>query len=222
MSNRELTPELILDAYAAGIFPMSDDADSDAVYWVNPKHRGILPLDKFHIPKRLARSVKQGIYRITVNTCFEQVIAACAHTPRRQKNTWINPTIRALYTQLHRMGNAHSIEAWDGDRLVGGLYGISLGSAFFGESMFSTARDASKIALVHLVARLCRQGYTLLDAQFTNEHLVQFGIIEIPREEYHGFLRLALSGTAFFTGSGDGAGEAALVAEFLQSRIHTS
>jgi leucyl/phenylalanyl-tRNA---protein transferase len=222
MSNREVTPELILDAYAAGIFPMSDDADSEAVYWVNPKHRGILPLDTFHVPKRLARSVRQGLYRITINTCFEDVITACAHTPRKQKNTWINPTIRNLYTQLHHRGHAHSVEAWDGNQLVGGLYGIAIGTAFFGESMFSTARDASKIALVHLVARLVRQGYTLLDAQFTNDHLMQFGIIEIPREAYHSFLRLALSGTAFFTGSGDGAGETALVTEFLQSRIHTS
>lgn len=202
---------------------MSDAAESEALYWVNPKHRGILPLDTFHVPKRLARTVRQGRFKITVNTCFERVIAACAETPRKQKNTWINPTIRDLYTQLHHMGYAHSMEAWLGDRLVGGLYGIALGTAFFGESMFSIERDASKVALVHLVARLIRRGYTLLDAQFTNDHLIQFGVVEIPREQYHGFLRLALSGEAFFVdGSADAAGETALAAEFLQSRTQTS
>lgn len=221
MSNRELTPELLLEAYRMGVFPMSDHAHSEAIYWVNPKHRGIIPLDQFHVPRRLARTVRQGVFQVTLNTCFEQVIAACAHVPRKDNNTWINPMIITNYTRLHHMGHAHSIEVWKDEHLVGGLYGISLGRAFFGESMFSTARDASKVALVHLVARLVKQNFTLLDAQFINEHLKQFGIIEISRERYHGFLRLALSGDAFFAASVAG-GEAALVTEFLQSRTHTS
>ncbi|MDX1923459.1 MAG: leucyl/phenylalanyl-tRNA--protein transferase [Alphaproteobacteria bacterium] len=218
MSNRELTPELLLEAYSIGVFPMSDDAKSDAIYWVNPKHRGIIPLEQFHVPKRLARTVRSGRYRVTINTCFEKVIRACAEIKRGDSKTWINEMIITNYTRLHHMGHAHSVEVWEGDKLVGGLYGISLGTAFFGESMFSTARDASKVALVHLVARLIKQGYTLLDAQFINDHLKQFGIIEIPREEYHGFLRLALAGAAAFASAG--GGDAAL--EFLQSRTHTS
>ncbi len=221
MSNRELTPELLLEAYSIGVFPMSDHAQSEAIYWVNPKHRGIIPLETFHIPKRLARTVRQGHYKVTVNTCFERVITACAEMKRKDGATWINPMIIKNYTRLHHMGHAHSVEVWEGDTLVGGLYGISLGRAFFGESMFSTARDASKVALVHLVARLVKQNFTLLDAQFINEHLRQFGIIEVTREAYHGFLRLALSGEAFFPASAAG-GETALVAEFLQSRTHTS
>ncbi len=219
MSNRELTPELLLEAYSIGVFPMSDDAASDAIYWVNPKHRGIIPLDTFHVPKRLARTVRSGHFRVTINTCFEDVITACAQIKRKDAKTWINEMIIANYTRLHHMGHAHSVEVWEADKLVGGLYGISLGRAFFGESMFSTARDASKVALVHLVARLVKQNYALLDAQFINDHLKQFGIIEIPRERYQGFLRLALAGDAFFSASGD---EAALAGEFLQSRTHTS
>lgn len=221
MSNRELTPELLLEAYSIGVFPMSDHAQSEAIYWVNPKHRGIIPLEQFHVPKRLARTVRQGHYKVTINTCFERVITACAEVKRKDANTWINPMIIENYTKLHHMGHAHSVEVWSGDELVGGLYGISLGRAFFGESMFSTARDASKVALVHLVARLVKQGFTLLDAQFINDHLKQFGIVEITRDEYHGFLRLALSGEAFFAASVAG-GEGALAAEFLQSRTHTS
>ena len=221
MSNRELTPELLLEAYSIGVFPMSDHAQSEAIYWVNPKHRGIIPLHEFHVPKRLARTVRSGQYRVTINTCFERVITACADVKRKEGSTWINPMIISNYTRLHHMGHAHSVEVWEGEALVGGLYGISLGRAFFGESMFSTARDASKVALVHLVARLIKQGFTLLDAQFINEHLKQFGIVEISREEYHGFLRLALSGEAFFAASVAG-GEAALVVEFLQSKIQTS
>lgn len=220
MSNRELTPELLLEAYSIGVFPMSDDASSEAIYWVNPKHRGIIPLDTFHVPKRLARTVRSGRYRVTINTCFEDVITACAQIKRKDGKTWINDMIIANYTRLHHMGHAHSVEVWDGDTLVGGLYGISLGRAFFGESMFSTARDASKVALVHLVARLVKQNYALLDAQFINDHLKQFGIIEIPRDEYHGFLRLALAGDAAF--ASDAGDEAALAGEFLQSRTHTS
>jgi leucyl/phenylalanyl-tRNA---protein transferase len=230
MSNRELTPELLLEAYAAGVFPMSDNAASEAIYWVNPKQRGIIPLNEFHIPKRLARTVRQGVYHVTINTCFEKIITACAQVPRVDKhgdtNTWINPSIIKNYTALYHMGHAHSVETWritdTGNELVGGLYGISLGTAFFGESMFSTARDASKVALVHLVARLTKQKFTLLDAQFINEHLLQFGIQEIPRDTYHGFLRLALAGEAFFESAASGTAEAALVAEFLQSRTHTS
>jgi leucyl/phenylalanyl-tRNA--protein transferase len=224
MSNREITPQLLLQAYAAGLFPMAENTESDELFWIDAPMRGILPLDTFHVPRRLARTVRKGLYRITVNRCFTDVITACAGTPREnQKSSWINASIRKLYTSLHTMGHAHSVEAWRDDKLVGGLYGVSLGRAFFGESMFSTARDASKVALVHLVARLVRQGFILLDAQFINDHLMQFGIKEIPRADYHGFLRLALSGSpAFFAagaGEEDGAG---LVSTFLQSRIQTS
>jgi leucyl/phenylalanyl-tRNA--protein transferase len=219
MSVLALTPELILKAYAAGVFPMAESGNAQDIYWVEPKTRGVLPLDKFHVPARLARTVRQGLYRITINQAFGEVIERCAKTPRKQQETWINPTIKSLYGQLYEIGHAHSIEAWKNDELVGGLYGVSLGTAFFGESMFSTARDASKVALVHLVARLTKQGYTLLDAQFITDHLAQFGAIEIAREEYHGLLRLALSGVAFFgETSTDSASELALVQDFLKSK----
>lgn len=217
-----LTPELLLKAYAAGVFPMSEGPKSKDVYWVDPPLRGILPLESFHVPKRLARSIRQGNFRITINTCFADIIRACAAVPRNQQSTWINESIITSYTGLHQLGHAHSVEAWDGEKLVGGLYGVSLGRAFFGESMFSLKTDASKVALVHLVARLVHNGFLLLDAQFTNPHLEQFGITEIPRARYHGFLALALSGgEAFFAGEAAG-GEAGLVSTFLQSRTHTS
>jgi leucyl/phenylalanyl-tRNA--protein transferase len=165
--------------------------------------------------------VRKGIYDISVNRCFAEVIGACASVPRGQK-TWINETIRRSYTKLHEMGFAHSVEAGENGTLVGGLYGVSLGQAFFGESMFSLARDASKIALVHLVARLVKQGYTLLDAQFTNPHLAQFGMREISRKEYHSLLSSALGGEAFFGVDEGFEGERSLVSGFLQSSTQTS
>jgi leucyl/phenylalanyl-tRNA--protein transferase len=216
-----LHPELLLQAYASGLFPMGESAESEETYWVDPPERAIFPLDKFHVPSRLARSVRKGIYDISVNRCFADVINACSSVPRGQK-TWINPTIRRSYIELHKHGFAHSVEAWENSKLVGGLYGVSLGKAFFGESMFSLARDASKIALVHLVARLVKQGYTLLDAQFTNPHLVQFGTQEISREEYHSLLSASLGGEAFFGAVAGFEAERSLTSGFLQSRTQIS
>lgn len=216
-----LHPELLLQAYASGLFPMAESATDEQVFWVDPPRRAIFPLETFHVPHRLARSVRKGPYGISVNRCFADVIAACAAVPRGEK-TWINKIIRDSYTELNRLGFAHSVEAWQDEKLVGGLYGVSLGKAFFGESMFSLERDASKIALVHLVARLVRQGYALLDTQFTNPHLVQFGVKEISRVEYHSLLGAALGGEAFFGEDTGFAGERSLVSAFLQSRTQTS
>jgi leucyl/phenylalanyl-tRNA--protein transferase len=217
-----LHPKILLQAYAAGLFPMAENAADKDVFWVDPPMRAILPLDTFHVPSRLARTVRQGGYDISVDRCFSKVIEACAAQPRQNDKTWINKTIRNSYTNLHKLGFAHSVEVWKDDRLVGGLYGISLGRAFFGESMFSTSRDASKVALVHLVARLVKSDYELLDAQFTNPHLVQFGLKEIPREDYHSALGAALSGAAFFGVDEGFTAERSLVAGFLQSRTQTS
>ncbi len=217
-----LHPDLLLQAYASGLFPMADNAEDEEVFWVDPQERLILPLDTFHVPARLARSVRKGEYDISVNRAFPDVIKACAAQPRQNDKTWINKTIQNSYINLHKLGFAHSVEAWEGGKLVGGLYGVSLGRAFFGESMFSTARDASKIALVHLVARLTRQNYTLLDSQFYNPHLVQFGAVEIPRAAYHSALGAALSGEAFFGEDAGFTAERSLAEAFLQSRTQTS
>lgn len=214
----------LLKAYAVGIFPMAESADNPDIFWVDPPVRGILPLEDFHVPQRLARSVRSAPYTITFNKDFKGVIASCAASPRKEGKTWINKAIQDLYSELHETGFAHSVEAWHEEGLVGGLYGVSLGTAFFGESMFSAMRDASKIALVHLAARLIAHRFTLLDAQFYNPHLTQFGLQEIPREAYHQRLRLALSGAAFFADAGEVSPAAAgsEVAGFLQSRTHTS
>ena len=196
-----LTPELLLQAYARGYFPMADRADDPGYYWVYPHYRGILPLDAFHLPRRLARVVRAGRFRVVADHDFPAVIDACATPtghPLRQ-NTWINATIRDAYIQLHRLGFAHSIECYDANgQLAGGLYGVRLGAAFFGESMFSRQTDASKVALVHLVARLRAGGFCLLDTQFVTEHLKQFGAIEIPRQEYLALLFDALPRNADF------------------------
>ncbi|GAB4571163.1 MAG: leucyl/phenylalanyl-tRNA--protein transferase [Rhodothalassiaceae bacterium] len=199
-----LTPELLLRAYAAGLFPMADDAQSQELFWVDPERRGILPLEAFHIPRRLARTVRTDPFEITIDRDFAEVIAACAAPARGRENTWINDDILSAYTALHEMGHAHSIACRLNGRLVGGLYGVSLGAAFFGESMFHRARDASKIALVHLVARLRAGGYQLLDTQFLTAHLAQFGAIEIRRERYRSLLRTALSQPADFGRLPDG------------------
>ncbi|WP_223478626.1 leucyl/phenylalanyl-tRNA--protein transferase [Oricola indica] len=195
---RGLTPQILLRAYAAGIFPMADDADDPEIFWVQPEMRGVLPLDAFHIPKSLAKKVRQAPFDIRINTAFRQVIGACAETTTDRERTWINRTIRDLYCQLHGMGHAHSVEAWDDDQLVGGLYGVTLGRAFFGESMFSRKTDASKICLVHLVERLRERGFVLLDTQFTTEHLKRFGAIDVPHDEYEDMLADALAGEAEF------------------------
>jgi leucyl/phenylalanyl-tRNA--protein transferase len=191
-----LTTDLLLQAYRTGLFPMAERRDSPELYWLDPEQRGILPLDGFHLSKRLRRTVRSGPYRVTADQAFEAVIAGCAGSAAGREESWINPEIARLFTALHRLGHAHSVECWAGNALVGGLYGLALGQAFFGESMFSRARDASKVALVHLVARLRLGGFTLLDTQFTTEHLAQFGAHEIPRARYRRQLAQAVDGQA--------------------------
>lgn len=191
-SRHAITPEILLRAYAAGMFPMAESADDPDVFWVQPKIRGIIPLDGFHVSKSLAKKIRQKRFDIRVNTAFAQVMTLCAEPADDRPTTWINPLILTLYQELHRMGYTHSVEAWEGDELVGGLYGVSLGSAFFGESMFSRRADASKICLVHLVERLKARGYTLLDTQFTTDHLKSFGAIDVPRRDYEKLLAAAM------------------------------
>jgi leucyl/phenylalanyl-tRNA--protein transferase len=198
-----ITPEFLLQAYAAGIFPMAESAEDNALYWVEPEFRGILPLDSFHIPRSLRKVIRQQRFEIRIDSDFSGVIDACAAKTPARTSTWINLRIRKLYGQLHHMGVCHSVEAWSGDRLVGGLYGVKIGAAFFGESMFSHVRDASKAALVHLVARLNAGGFLLLDAQFMTEHLRQFGAVAIPRADYRPKLEIALAGAGDFFGFGD-------------------
>ncbi len=192
-----LTPELLLRAYAAGIFPMAEAADDPEVFWVDPEQRGILPLDGFHLPRRLARTLRQDIFDVRCDGAFEAVVRGCAEpTPDRPK-TWINEEILRLYAALHRLGFAHSVETWRDGELVGGLYGVALGAAFFGESMYSRVTDASKVALAQLVARLRLGGFRLLDTQFVTEHLQQFGALEISRAQYHRRLMAALQVQAY-------------------------
>ncbi len=184
----ELTPELVLRAYGAGVFPMADDASSEEIYWVDPRKRGILPLNGFHLSRSLRKRLLRKDYKVRVDTNFDQVLDRCAD----REETWINEQIRELFIKLHRMGYAHSIEVWQGDALIGGLYGLRLGAAFFGESMFSDARDGSKIALAWLVARLRAGRFTLLDTQFTTPHLESLGARLVPRGHYHELLERAL------------------------------
>ena len=207
----EITPELVLHAYAQGLFPMADHRRDRKLFWVDPELRGIIPLAGFHIPRRLARTVRQDLFTIRVDTAFDAVITACASAAAGRTTTWISGRIADLYGRLHAMGRAHSVEAWQGDRLVGGLYGVSMGAAFFGESMFSLATDASKVALVHLVARLRAGGYCLLDTQFATDHLRRFGTIEIERAAYRVLLDDALARSGDFGAldrmtAGQGAG----------------
>jgi leucyl/phenylalanyl-tRNA--protein transferase len=188
-----ITPEILLRAYSIGLFPMAESADDPEIFWVEPDVRGVLPLgDRFHVSKSLRKSIKQRPFDIRFNSDFDAVITACAQETSDRPSTWINETIRTLYSALHRMGHAHSVEAWDGDELVGGLYGVSLGSAFFGESMFSRRTDASKICLVHLVEHLRQKHFTLLDTQFTTEHLKTFGAIDVPKADYALLLAAAM------------------------------
>ncbi|HWV96784.1 MAG TPA: leucyl/phenylalanyl-tRNA--protein transferase [Xanthobacteraceae bacterium] len=198
-TSSEITPDVLLRAYACGIFPMAESADDPSLFWVEPEMRGIIPLEGFHVSSRLARTVRGDTFTVTADRAFKAVIAGCAEPQPQRDNTWINCRIRELYTALHERGHCHSIEVWDGDDLVGGLYGVSLGGAFFGESMFHRARDASKVALVHLVARLIAGGFALLDTQFVTSHLQTFGAIEVPRESYRARLDDALMRTADFT-----------------------
>jgi leucyl/phenylalanyl-tRNA---protein transferase len=194
----EITPQVLLKAYSCGIFPMAESADDPALYWIEPQQRGILALDQVHVPKRLARTIRQDVFDIRVDSDFDGVIDGCAASRAGRRTTWINRKIRALYRDLFDAGYCHTIETWAGGRLVGGLYGVALNGAFFGESMFSTARDASKVALVFLCARLIHGRFSLLDTQFVTEHLKQFGTVEIDRAEFHTLLEKALSHEADF------------------------
>jgi leucyl/phenylalanyl-tRNA--protein transferase len=194
----DITPQVLLKAYSCGIFPMAESADDPALYWIEPQHRGILPLDDVHIPRRLARTVRTTPLKVKVNNNYDGVIDGCAAPRPGRRTTWINARIRNLYRELFRMGHCHTVEVWNGNRLVGGLYGVALGAAFFGESMFSFERDASKIALVHLIARLIHGGFTLLDTQFVTDHLRQFGTVEVDRDEFHKILDKALSSKGDF------------------------
>lgn len=210
---RELSAPLLLRAYAAGIFPMAENADSDELFWFDPERRGVLPLDGFHVPKRLRRTVRSGPFEVRVDHAFRKVMETCAEPAPDRPKTWINQDILRLYTELHEAGHAHSVECWREGRLVGGLYGVALGGAFFGESMFSRERDASKVALVHLVARLRAARFVLLDTQFVTTHLGQFGAVEIPRREYRRRLGMALAVNGDFRGVDQKAAVDALLAE---------
>jgi leucyl/phenylalanyl-tRNA--protein transferase len=194
----EITPELLLQAYRIGVFPMGERRDDPKLYWLDPRLRAVLPLDGFHLPKRLARTMRQGMFEVTADTDFTEVMRACAEPRPGHPESWINEPILALYGELFRRGHAHSIECRRDGRLVGGLYGVSVGAAFFGESMFSRERDASKVALVHLMARLIKGGFRLLDCQFMTEHLRSFGAIEMPREEFRVLLAEAVDRPAGF------------------------
>ena len=215
-----LTPEILIRAYAAGVFPMAESADDPELFWVDPRRRGILPLDAFHVARRLRRVVRRQVFEIRCDSAFEEVIRSCAQASEKRPNTWINDEIVRLYTALFTRGAAHSVESWRDGKLVGGLYGVSLGAAFFGESMFSGETDASKVALVHLVARLRLGGFRLLDTQFLTPHLARFGGIEISRARYHRLLAEALSYRAVFPSALPEAAGDALA--FLQSSTLTS
>jgi leucyl/phenylalanyl-tRNA--protein transferase len=208
----------LLECYARGVFPMAEGRDDPRIYLLDPDERGILPLDEFHIPRRLQRSVRQDIYQVSIDLRFEDVVRGCCQPAPGREETWINDGIFSLYAELHKRGSAHSVECWQGSDLVGGLYGVSLGAAFFGESMFSTRRDASKIALVHLIARLKQGGYRLLDTQFTTGHLETFGARSIPRDAYKARLAEALQQDGdFFALPSEISG-----AQALQSSTQTS
>ena len=213
-----LNSEILLRAYAAGLFPMAERHDEKKLFWIDPEKRGILPLDKFHIPRRLRRTIRNKAFEIRCDTAFEEVIRNCAKTKKDRKETWINEQIIKLYMDLSELGRAHSVEVWMDDELVGGLYGVALGAAFFGESMFSEKVNASKIALVHLVARLVKGGFCLLDTQFVTNHLSQFGAVEIHRSGYRLLLSSALNKNGNFHQDLD---EAEL-SFFIQSTTQTS
>lgn len=192
-SDTDITVDILLRAYSIGLFPMAETKDDPEIFWVEPELRGIIPLDDFHVSKSLAKAIRKRPFDVRFNTAFAEVMGGCAEEAPDRPSTWINDTIRTLYVELHQIGHAHSVEAWEGDELVGGLYGVSLGSAFFGESMFSRRTNASKICLVHLVERLREQGFTLLDTQFTTEHLKTFGAIDVPKAAYAKMLQKAVN-----------------------------
>ena len=213
----KITPDIVLKAYSAGIFPMSDGRDEEEIFWVDPERRGILPLDSFHLSRRLHRIVRSEQFQVKSNTAFEDVIEACADPISGRWTTWINHEIQDLFLGLHQRGFAHSLETWINDKLVGGLYGIALGGAFFGESMFSRQNNASKVALVHLVGRLKVGGFSLLDTQFVTEHLHQFGVVEISRKAYHSQLAAALSLAGDFNSLGTSPSPAIVLQSITQT-----
>lgn len=199
MPHERITPDLLVRAYSSGVFPMAEDRTDPGLFWLDPDMRGILPLDQFKMSRSLQKTIKQDRFRVTADQAFRDVVMHCAAPARGRETTWISERIESLYTSLHHQGFAHSIECWDAaGTLVGGLYGVALGGAFFGESMFHTATDASKVALAHLVARLRSGGFTLLDTQFVTDHLLRFGAKEIPRGEYKARLDEALVTRADF------------------------
>ena len=198
LSPKTITPEMLLRAYACGVFPMADDADDDELFWVEPEWRGVLPLDGFHVPRSLRRTIRRGTFEVRYDTDFDGVLDGCAGGGPERPKTWINAPIRRLYGELYALGHCHTVESWAGGELMGGLYGVTLGRAFFGESMFSRATDASKVALVALVERLKERGFVLLDTQFVTEHLQRFGVTAVHRSDYDAMLAGALEGTARF------------------------
>ncbi|PWB94749.1 leucyl/phenylalanyl-tRNA--protein transferase [Methylosinus sporium] len=193
-----ITPQILLRAYSIGLFPMAESADEEQLFWVDPQERAIFPLDAFKVSRSLAKTIRSDHFEVRVDTDFDAVIAACAASAPKRENTWINSEIKRLYRKLFDMGFAHTVECWREGRLVGGLYGVSMRAAFFGESMFHVETDASKVALAHLVARLVKGGFRLLDTQFITTHLASLGAIEIGRDAYHGLLEEALSAPARF------------------------
>jgi leucyl/phenylalanyl-tRNA---protein transferase len=197
--DNQLSPQLLLRAYSMGIFPMAESQDDPTVFWVDPEIRGIIPLETFHVSKSLRKKIRSGTFEITCDTAFERVMRCCADHSETRTETWINDDIIHAYTELHEYGFAHSVEAWQDGELVGGLYGVSMGAAFFGESMFSRKTDASKVALVHLVARMKQGGFQLLDTQFVTDHLKRFGAVEIPARQYLELLEEALQQKAEFS-----------------------
>lgn len=207
----EITPDLLLQAYRIGVFPMGERRDDPKLHWLDPRLRAVLPLDGFHLPHRLARTIRSGRFSVSADTAFAKIVRACAEPRPGHPESWINEPIIDLYSELHRRGHAHSIECRIGGQLVGGLYGVSVGAAFFGESMFSRERDASKVALVHLVARLIQGGFRLLDCQFMTEHLRSFGAVEIPREAFRALLANAIDRPAAFQRELGGADPCAIV-----------
>ena len=217
-----LTPQIVLDAYSKGLFPMAENRRDKQLFWIDPEVRGILPLDNFHIPRSLKKKIRNNPFEVRFDHNFAAVIRACAQQKPKRRETWINDEIIELYTKLFCMRHAHSVECWQEEKLVGGLYGISIGGAFFGESMFSSERDSSKIALVHLVARLNLAGFTLLDTQFITDHLKQFGAIEISRVEYHKLLSAALNLDVRFHPELSLDAEEGVLRRILQSKTQTS
>ena len=213
-SDFTLTPDLLLQAYQVGVFPMSEGRDDPEVFWVDPRMRGVFPLTGFHISRSLGRSLRRGHFRVTYDQAFEAVVQGCAD----RNETWINDTIFGLYCALHKDGYAHSIEVWEDDRLVGGVYGVTIGAAFFGESMFSRTTDASKVALAYLVDRLQLAGFQLFDTQFITPHLARLGAVEIPRDHYKAMLIEALNAEASF----DSPGPLPLAQDVIQRNAHTS